>query len=453
MRSMPKSLRRALLWLFRIVAALVVLVAGALFAIDLYGRIRLRATEQELLASGTPLEIEAFLEPLAEGEPNGSDILDAIAHTWQAFQQSESLPFAWSDVDLEAMTTNDELRGSVEEWLGRPAIRIMLELFDLGAETETARYLPVPAASATLPGRVADYSAKRLPMLQLARLLRARAYLAAHRSQPEDAYRNVAQILRLSHWMYQECPALLPWLLGTEVSRVGIEGVEELMQTHQPTAVSRMKIEIEIDALEHYVRTGLPSERAYIYHLRRVARAFSAPPPGSGTGTSVHYFFLRRLESLWTTSYLEGFQRLIELSEIPPSDRPAQEEESFVRSPSPFYRGPIQMLIPSLYDAISKADEQTLRLQLTRLALASSDPSSTEENFTERAAPWRKNVPSDPFSGDPLLWGGDDGCTLYSVGVNRRDEGGEGSRVAQRTEQDDISWRLPCAVREWLGGP
>lgn len=103
-----------------------------------------------------------------------------------------------------------------------------------------------------------------------------------------------------------------------------------------------------------------------------------------------------------------------------------------------------------LNDFMVKRDEAIARLALTRCALALEERRRLlSEGFDPRRVALAKPLPDDPHTGRPFRYRmHGTGYVLYSVGANRRDDGGFHRRDRPlnldlpRGEEDDIAWSM-----------
>jgi len=145
-------------------------------------------------------------------------------------------------------------------------------------------------------------------------------------------------------------------------------------------------------------------------------------------------------------TFIERAQRLTET--VDPTRRGAQEVESLVHpTGSAFAKTVVRhALWASAFFAQGQADERATRvaleLQLYRLAHGNYpqglDSMKTGQGFA---------VPADPFSGGPfhyLLW--PDGCTLYSVGPDLKDDGGILDYGKELEKEHELGGDLPYSL-------
>jgi len=108
----------------------------------------------------------------------------------------------------------------------------------------------------------------------------------------------------------------------------------------------------------------------------------------------------------------------------------------------------VRNLMPALTAAFHKAamDQARVRVTLTTLAIrrARMDTKALPSSLEELAPTYLKQVPLDPFTGQPLRYRLEDGqCFVYSVGLDRVDNGGTGELLTGSEPGIDIVIRIP----------
>jgi len=415
-RSTIDRIARGLLVLF-------VIAAAAWLLLGWLARARLESAQRAFESNGGALELEEFLAPAVEEGTNASEVLDLASElaSWSA--KKSDPPFDWREVSVESL--RDPSVGSrTEAQLSSPAMRLSLELIDSLDGTESARYFPAPGRTIDTVGL---YSNDRSGALYAARAIRSRAFIAASEGRINAAYEDVARILKVSLWMYEECPGIVPWLLANAVVEIGLDGLEQVIATYPPPdGESREVIEDSLNRITGFRSSGLRSELAVSIAMSEARRG--REPRSIGLAND-----------LWSGPTVRRFAELIAYAEEPPATRGSWPTGDDAGPAATMWRrvvhGPVaEFVIPNLLSSIERADVLALRIEMARVALEAAPDESTV-------------LPIDPFNGEPLRWGGPEGCTVYSVGPNKVDDGGVRRRKGS-ADGYDVAWTFPCWVRD-----
>jgi hypothetical protein len=157
----------------------------------------------------------------------------------------------------------------------------------------------------------------------------------------------------------------------------------------------------------------------------------------------------------WRLS-LQGYEALISASQKAIEamrHRPWMEFESLLPSHDPERYGVSgSRIVPLLERSFERSMRIQLHIELARVAIAleryyleQGRYPDTVEALTPRYLPAE---PLDPMNAEPWKYNrdGDNGFTLYSVGMNGRDDGGFHTRAVSRVDSantpDDIAWTV-----------
>ncbi|USN99071.1 MAG: hypothetical protein H6810_13125 [Phycisphaeraceae bacterium] len=117
----------------------------------------------------------------------------------------------------------------------------------------------------------------------------------------------------------------------------------------------------------------------------------------------------------------------------------------------------VSLLMPALSSAVHRTDESRTEVEAARLLIAldrfrlahGTWPASPDELVPTLI----DHVPLDPFTGDPLKYMlTDAGPVIYSVGVDREDDGGRPSAHANRWRPVDQVQSIPADDPDGIGG-
>lgn len=418
--------------LLRVVFALVVLLtlaATILAGLHVWAHRWLERTRQAVEASGSSLDLADFLNRLDENAPNASPALDELSKIQGDARGGSSREFL--DAGLEALEADLELRERAAAWLERPEHR---EAFVVLKELETAEGASLTDDVATAVRILTTGEYDRLGVLRAARLLGLRAWLRGLESRTDEAYGDAVLLLRLGGFLHQEAPGLLSWMLGNAVLKTALETLEALGTIARPDAELRARIASVIESsAARRPSWGLEGDRALAATAWRLAA--EGHPVAAETPRIPGTIWNAWVNDAFTAQYLEAYNELVRQAPMAPSERPGFE--ALLEDDSRFMI-PAGILVPNLLDAIDKDDATRTRLDLARFALA------WLEHHESPGSP-APEISVDRFTGQPLHFRSDPtGCLVYSVGVNRIDDGGENAGTPVADDPDDLVWRLPC---------
>lgn len=107
-----------------------------------------------------------------------------------------------------------------------------------------------------------------------------------------------------------------------------------------------------------------------------------------------------------------------------------------------------EVLPRSARGTLNAVDRNNMRFEITLLALGlvafHDDNGRYPDSLSQLKPKYARRIPIDRFSGEKLIYKRiDGGFLLYSVGANRKDEGGKGYNEGPETEDDDLPIRIP----------
>lgn len=300
----------------------------------------------------------------------------------------------------------------------------------------------------------------------LCRLLAVDAMVAAADARPSDAMADVGAIAGIARHTIME-PLLISQLNGYACLSIGHSTLEQVLRLCSPSeadcaALHRRLAQLDLgDAMSRAIQ----GERAFglwaFGELRSRpdtlgALANYADGTWQSDGTpSVSPWVAGVISVVWSPvlcaderAYLRTMAALYELVRLPtPADRRRRSTELT----PPNYAVLTKMLIPAFVKSADSRDEAMARLAVDRWALAlhvyklhaGRYPSSLDD--VRRTVRWA--LPSDPMTGRDLAYKPlGNGYLLYSLGLNGKDDGGQGRSQRRRPAiggdtRDDIAWR------------
>jgi hypothetical protein len=348
----------------------------------------------------------------------------------------------------------------VEEFLRRHHRK--LELLRLGATMPKARY-PVDwseVRSAFFP----HLSTMRVS----AQLLGASALVRSRRGDAEGAVADVEAILAMADSVAPE-PALISQVARVASQRVAIYTLNTVMCTSAPSASECRRLHAalsRVDQMAAFQRAMEGSRVLGIWVFDEIRRSPETYSSLFGPTSSCDRILLpeppewlmrtglvRVLWSPWLKKdevlYLRYVERKLALFQKPHDEKSREELERWL-SQMPQYALVTRVLVPMFGRAAQRRDEGIANVGLAQWALAlrvyqaktGRYPAALGDVAT--VVDWP--LPGDPFSGRPFVYGREgQGYFLYSLGPNRRDDGGKErprTYAPAETAPDDIVWRM-----------
>ena len=424
------SKKRLLLRLLLVLGAFgALLLIGANFWADHQMKEALTFLDEHNISSS----LNDYSVELEEGEVNGSHPLAVVSHLMATVGPNPQHR-DWRDMKLAEVLEDPVRYGAVVKGLGRPTYGLVLEVLELHETTHRARTLGDDAVFGTAAA-VHEQSSNGLSALALRGVLRAQILVDLNNQDGEMAYRRVATMFQIGIWLQMEAPSLLTWLLGNGMANSALLTLEELLPLSPPTSEDIRRIRKAMDVFTSRSSSfGLEAELA-TQHSQVQRDLYGALSGGSSLGMAWKRFLGTWVETAFHAHYLKAYGRVIVEARRPVLER--ADFSDLIYSKNPFDI-PVRFLVPNLTGAIDTTDALRARILLARLAL---DVLESPELASAGLESW----PRDPFSGDSLkAKPTPEGRRLiYSVGINQKDDGGEGPGKPGRVgEPDDIAWLL-----------
>lgn len=443
-----KSIRNKL-----IATAVALAVVLAIFPYLWTGRMHRQALEK---ARG--LGIKTIMAELAPSEipdaENASLILADIqqyaedAQLERQFKQDDSVIFLDKTPD-RAQFTQDELK-RLQAILdaNRPA----MERLDQALILEHARFNadygnPVPYAL-----DVPNFLVRQT----MAKMLRARAVLAANRGDWESAWRDAAGILRLSRFCMEEEPVLIVALIGFNLTEMGSWTINHLIAQSPPGDTETKRILDEIERFDVYGQTALALNFEFA-SFNQTMEAFLEGDVmdlggimGQRDGFRGYRNWLLRHPGRFVVRANQAAM-LNAASELKPwLDRPSHAWDGSLNPDGlvPDWAVLAKSVTPNLRSVLLRRDLTVARVDFIRMAFALEEYKSAKgrpPSELEALAPqWLNAIPADPFDGKPYRYqGSPDGYQLHSIGADFKDDAGRPAEPGRSMIEDgDPAWRV-----------
>jgi hypothetical protein len=317
-----------------------------------------------------------------------------------------------------------------------------------------------------------------VPMKGLVTLLGLRAIARLENQQPAEALTDVLLAFRLAESIKDE-PLLVSHLVRVAMVSINFQPVWEGLARHAWNDAQLAALEKRLAGLDFLAQYAhaMRSERAWgiaalEYYQRKgwQPNPFWINPEGGSDSQSQWEWLLRFLPAGWMRQNLIVISSLIEENALAAVDVPARRfhpsrAEGLGQDLEAKATGPYNFLAKILTPALSKVSQRTAQAQsgldLCHLACALERYRLAQgqypENLDALVPRFIERLPRDLISGEPLHYQrqADNTYLLYSVGWNRKDDGGQlafHERPAQSTNSpvpDPLQgdWVWPCPTR------
>lgn len=386
-----------------------------------------RNLEASIRAKGEPLtfrELDAWYAPVPD-DRNAALLVIAAADRLYEPPRDAPVPimtdYKW---DYHAARLPEETRDAVAEVL--VANEESLKLLNEAAPLTESRY----------PGSAIDAFAGTLdhltPIRNIARLQCLNAIHATNSGDMDRATRSAIQIVWLGDTLRNE-PLLISQLVRMACLAIGVNAVDYVLNNGTVA-------EENLKALQDRV---LSSDNPDAMHRamsgeRCVTTDANFANPGGAEGP---FFRVSR------GSAAKTYTRLVDASTLPSAERrrqfqQIQQEADRSAGGIQFYLNPLAAIIlPGVASSIDGFDRTTaqLRIAVTAIAIERCRLASGKlpGSLDALVPAYLDAVPADPFDGNPLRYlQGDSGYTVYSIGVNLKDD--QGAEPDNKFKSGDI---------------
>ena len=281
----------------------------------------------------------------------------------------------------------------------------------------------------------ADGMAILLPDVALsrtaARALSAKALVEAYRGNGDVALKQCETTLRISNQVGAE-PILINHLVDLACQSIAAQTANHTLRVADTSPDARASLDEVLSSLDNRQGTidAMKGERAMGVQTFQQMRDGTLDPDGIG---EPELSPLSALASTWLgqaylnddeAMYIEILDRQIEAVELDRDARRAEMDKAFadLEENSGFRHVLTRLLVPALNAAVDATDRREAENRCLRLLLAVEG--QHDANLLLLDLPG--DCKTDPFSGGFLLMNSDDDeWTVYSVGENKIDDGGQ----------------------------
>jgi hypothetical protein len=448
-------------WLWAIVGAVVLVLAiwPAWYAGAWW---RLQTVKAEIAEAGLPATDVEVIPKAIPAEQNAAPLLVGMQKIWQGLKDSEGFikaSLGANDSERNPLVFDAVQLNQLQAQLRKPEVR---EMFRLMAEASSK-----PAAWFTR-----DYSnalviemEPLVSLLPAVQLLCAEAWLAAREGNQWQAAEDLLTCSKLSLFGLRDI-LLIGWLVGVAVDNLSVNTAQLAIAELSPGSFllddwrslgdswskhadeARVELCGVVDA-ERVIYGGYVFEGAMQGRLSLgdlvVDTLFIDDPSPRATDwrktVSAYQTIWKPLVLIDYVAYLQMMQAV--RSDVKNASRGQDVAESKKFSASVPKWALLTRLSAPVFDGIpEKLAEYEVNLQLGRLGLALEDFRSREGEYP--ASLQDLGLPderiTDPFTGRPFIYRTEnDNVLVYSVGFDRKDDGG---LHAPRKERHDIVWRV-----------
>ncbi len=277
-----------------------------------------------------------------------------------------------------------------------------------------------------------------------ARLVALRALLKANRDG-DAAIDSLVCLLRMLR-MFESQPLVVAHLVRVACTSRACDDARIVLETGRPSDAALQRLHEVLLAVEpgNTLESVMLAERAYGIELMGevISRQTPSGLPGGPAVIlpgqwPVQGFWMRPWGERLATGYLRDMAGLIQKSRLPLHDALAAIEESTGATSLLGRLAAPPMLRMGLLTARATAEARctAIAAMVERYRRQHGRPPAALDALTPEYA---ATLPVDPFTGKPLLYRADgEGYTVYSVGEDRKDDGGDTTAADGRKSRDD----------------
>jgi len=288
-------------------------------------------------------------------------------------------------------------------------------------------------------------------MMQANRLLIVDALLKAERGQMDQAIEEVVHGLQFARLCAQSS-MLVNFLISMANTRMLVHNLNRLVQGRELPAETATKI-MELLNPEWWRKSMVNAFKGE--HAAFALETYNYVLKGetiAGLNSSwldkVFYWTIRPIlksEVIWVSSL---YEEMIESAGKPFFKNEKARQWQGQEMKIPVHYRLARLLLPNLYTIILKEAMLEAYLEAARIGIACKiyqrQHGKYPDNISDLVPDFLPVKPLDPFTGKPLVYKAKrDGFIVYSLGSNKKDDGGRMSMMTQAVmeKDDDWSWR------------
>ena len=448
-QASPRPLtRRARFWrrAGRILQGCLLAGIGTYYAANLTASWQLHNALADVEQRGEPLQfskvVPGFIPESRNAAPVYLHAADALVLT---------------DTEREELGVSGDTQGNADLLAKN---RTAIELTRQAAALPECRF-PIHYDQENLAGILLPHLGK---VRRLAEIVSAQAQSEARAGQTEAALDDVAVIFRMSEHLTPE-PILISCMTAVAIERLGDTTLAHVLQNVKlsPAQAHAFSLRLSHTDWSAVVRQDLKGERCFgLWAFQYVSNPLQASQLANGTGEPTNNPLSKVLSVLWApfwkmdeVYYLQAMDQRTELLQVPGAS--LDSDEVFIRD-LPWYAICTRIMLPSLPAVGKKRDQVVDYRRMALAALAINAYRTTTGHYPadlhEAEAAWGSALPRDLYTDQPFVYKADgETMALYSIGPNRKDDGGtkktepQGggehsppAKAPSKQEADDLAW-------------
>ncbi|MCI4445707.1 MAG: hypothetical protein JHC32_06725 [Candidatus Aminicenantes bacterium] len=288
-------------------------------------------------------------------------------------------------------------------------------------------------------------------MIQANRVLIIDALLKAEKGRTDEAIEEILHGLQFAR-LYAQSPMLINFLGSMANTMMLVHNLNRLVNGRELPAETAAKIMKLLDpewwrkAMVNAFRGGYAGFALENYNY--VLKGETISGVSSGWLDKVFYWIIRpvlKSEVIWVSRH---YQEMIESAGEPfyRNEKARQWQGQKIKVPAQYRLA--RLLLPYLYTIILREATLEAYLEAARTGMACKvyqrQHGKYPDNISDLVPDFLPAEPLDPFTGQPLVYKAKgDGFIVYSLGSNKKDDGGRMSTITQAVmeKDDDWSWK------------
>lgn len=284
-------------------------------------------------------------------------------------------------------------------------------------------------------------------IIQFMKLYSVDTLLKAEEGRLNDAIDQYFSMLTFSSKLLDE-PFLIPYLISIAVTRLQIELLNRIISSKKLNDETLLKVlkSLETDVWQKGLTKSIESERAFFIDCaRKVLKGNKEVSEELGVYKSIFWLFrpFIRSDSSFAMKLYDGAVEIYKIPYYKTSELFESLWENF-RPPKSRLHILTVLLVPNFRTSFFKYSVLEAEILAARAGIACKIFQNKYGVFPEQLSQLVPDilaeVPTDPFSGNPLIYRKTpSGFIVYSVGSNGKDDGGRETRVITKlvAEKDD----------------
>jgi hypothetical protein len=254
-------------------------------------------------------------------------------------------------------------------------------------------------------------------------------------------------------------PYLMPQMVRMAVARMAVSESERVLGHGEPSepALAALQKLLAEETEGRLLTMALRGERARADHLmeslqkgdmtvKQIIAATRGPLAKRAWVSKEDLLYLPGVTANSRAAVLERMNKLVEITKLPPQEQADRLAElRAARQDEPLVVGVTSPEALSRYASEGLENNAPLRCAIVGLAVERyrRQHGRWPESLDELKGDFLRAVPLDPFDGQPLRYRKDDeGVVVYSVGPDRKDDGGKRATLSTPNKGADVGFQL-----------